>query len=100
MPSDMEFRHMILGTICSGDRAFKQLRCKPFRKRRKVFEIYATSIDYDPSAEVSIQFFKQVQNKMHWVAPAAVKACTGILQRLIAKIFSYCQAGQLYDKCD
>jgi len=31
-------------------------------------EIYATSIDYDPSAESSILFFKQVQNKMHWAA--------------------------------
>lgn len=39
---------------------------------RKVLEIYATSIDYDPSAEASVQFFKQVQNKMHW---AAQKAC-------------------------
>lgn len=35
---------------------------------RKVLEIYATSIDYDPSAEASIEFFKQVQNKMHWAA--------------------------------
>ena len=35
---------------------------------RKVLEIYATSIDYDPNAEDSIQFFKQVQNKMHWAA--------------------------------
>lgn len=35
---------------------------------RKVLEIYATSIDYDPSAEASALFFKQVQNKMHWAA--------------------------------
>ena len=35
---------------------------------RKVLEIYATSIDYDPSAEASIRFFKQIQNKMHWAA--------------------------------
>ncbi len=35
---------------------------------RKVLEIYATSIDYDPRAESSIEFFKQVQNKMHWAA--------------------------------
>lgn len=35
---------------------------------RKVLEIYATSIDYDPHAEASVQFFKQVQNKMHWAA--------------------------------
>ena len=35
---------------------------------RKVLEIYATSIDYDPHAESSVLFFKQVQNKMHWAA--------------------------------
>ena len=35
---------------------------------RKVLKIYATSIDYDPHAESSVLFFKQVQNKMHWVA--------------------------------
>ena len=35
---------------------------------RKVLEIYATSIDYNPNAEESVQFFKQVQNKMHWAA--------------------------------
>ena len=35
---------------------------------RKVLEIYATSIDYDPRSERSVLFFKQVQNKMHWAA--------------------------------
>ena len=35
---------------------------------RKVLEIYATSMDYDPKAESSVLFFKQVQNKMHWAA--------------------------------
>ncbi len=35
---------------------------------RKVLEIYATSIDYDPKAESSVFFFKQMQNKMHWAA--------------------------------
>ena len=35
---------------------------------RKVLEIYATSIDYDPREESSILFFKQVQNKIHWAA--------------------------------
>ena len=29
-------------------------------------EIYATSIDYDPKAEISILFFKKVQNKIHY----------------------------------
>lgn len=31
-------------------------------------DIYATSIDYDPKSEISMQFFKQVRNKMHWAA--------------------------------
>lgn len=35
---------------------------------RKVLDIYATSIDYDPHAEISQEFFKVVQNKMHWAA--------------------------------
>jgi hypothetical protein len=33
---------------------------------RKVLDIYATSIDYDPKAESSMLFFQTVQNKMHW----------------------------------
>lgn len=35
---------------------------------RKVLDIYATSVDYNPSTEVSTLFFKTVQNKMHWAA--------------------------------
>lgn len=35
---------------------------------RKVLDIYATSIDYNPKAESSATFFRQVQNKMHWAA--------------------------------
>ena len=33
---------------------------------RQVLEIYATSIDYDPHAEISVQFFRKVQNKIHY----------------------------------
>lgn len=35
---------------------------------RKVLDIYATSIDYDPKHEASILFFQTIQNKMHWAA--------------------------------
>jgi hypothetical protein len=35
---------------------------------RKVLDIYATSIDYDPKSELSVLFFQTVQNKMHWAA--------------------------------
>ena len=35
---------------------------------QKITDIYATSIDYDPNAEMTRQFFQIVQNKMHWAA--------------------------------
>lgn len=35
---------------------------------RKVLDIYATSIDYDPRLNISKEFFQTVQNKMHWAA--------------------------------
>lgn len=35
---------------------------------RKILDIYATSVDYDPRAEITQDFFKTVQNKMHWAA--------------------------------
>ena len=35
---------------------------------RKVLDIYATSIDYNPKSEISINFFKTVQNKMYYAA--------------------------------
>lgn len=56
-----------------GGGYFKELleRIRDIRASEKVFyrqvlEIYATSVDYDPKAEVSIQFFKKVQNKIHY----------------------------------
>ncbi len=33
---------------------------------RQVLDLYATSVDYDPKCAVSLQFFKQVQNKLHY----------------------------------
>ncbi len=35
---------------------------------RKVLEIYATSIDYNPNSETTKLFFQTVQNKLHWAA--------------------------------
>ncbi len=56
-----------------GGGYFKELleRIRDIRASEKVFyrqvlEIYATSIDYDPKAEVSVLFFKRVQNKIHY----------------------------------
>ena len=35
---------------------------------RQVLDIYATSVDYNPRSEASIEFFKIVQNKLHYAA--------------------------------
>lgn len=35
---------------------------------RQVLDLYATSVDYDPKSDESIQFFKIVQNKLHFAA--------------------------------
>ena len=35
---------------------------------RQVLDLYATSVDYDPKSDASIQFFKIVQNKLHFAA--------------------------------
>ncbi len=58
-----------------GGRYFEELlaRIRDIRSSekmfwRKVLEIYATSIDYNPQADTSQQFFATVQNKMHWAA--------------------------------
>jgi hypothetical protein len=56
-----------------GGRYWKELlqRIRDIRASEKVFyrqvlDIYATSIDYDHKAEVSVEFFKKVQNKIHF----------------------------------
>ena len=35
---------------------------------RQVLDLYATSVDYDPKSDESIQFFKIIQNKLHYAA--------------------------------
>lgn len=43
---------------------------------RKVLDIYATSIDYDPKAAQSVMVFKTIQNKMHWASHGETAAET------------------------
>ena len=64
-----------------GGGYFKELldRIRDIRASEKVFyrqilEIYATSVDYNPHAEVSIQFFKKVQNKIHYAVSGETAA--------------------------
>lgn len=47
-------------------RRIQGIRTAERRFYQKITDIYATSIDYDPTQEVSIRFFKTVQNKVHW----------------------------------
>lgn len=47
-------------------RRIQDIRTSEKRFYQKITDIYATSVDYDPTQELSIQFFKTVQNKMHW----------------------------------
>lgn len=47
-------------------RRIQDIRTSERRFYQKITDIYATSVDYDPTLETSILFFKTVQNKMHW----------------------------------
>ena len=47
-------------------RRIQDIRTSERRFYQKITDIYATSIDYDPTLDISINFFKTVQNKMHW----------------------------------
>lgn len=46
----------------------RDIRSSERRFYQKVLDIYATSIDYSPDAEITQKFFATVQNKMHWAA--------------------------------
>ena len=60
------------GTILTKDYFEKQLevireiRLSERRFYQKITDIYSSALDYDPSAKTSIDFFKKVQNKLHW----------------------------------
>lgn len=47
-------------------RRIQDIRTSERRFYQKITDIYATSIDYDPTLDIGIEFFKTVQNKMHW----------------------------------
>ena len=48
------------------ERRIQDIRTSEKRFYRKITDIYALSVDYDPTLDISINFFKTVQNKMHW----------------------------------
>jgi len=60
------------GTILTEDyfekqlEAIREIRVSERRFYQKVTDIYSTALDYDPSAKITQDFFKKVQNKLHW----------------------------------
>lgn len=44
----------------------REIRASERRFYQQITDIYATSIDYDPKAEITQRFYKTVQNKLHW----------------------------------
>ena len=60
------------GTVLTEDyfekqlEAIREIRVSERRFYQKVTDIYATALDYDPSAKITQDFFKKVQNKLHW----------------------------------
>ena len=47
-------------------RRIQDIRTSERRFYQKITDIYTTSVDYDPTLEMSVLFFQTVQNKMHW----------------------------------
>ena len=47
-------------------RRIQEIRTSERRFYQKIADIYSTSVDYDPTSEISLTFFKTVQNKLHW----------------------------------
>jgi hypothetical protein len=55
-------------------RRISDIRTSEKRFYRKITDIYATSVDYDPTDEKSILFFKTVQNKVHYAITGSTAA--------------------------
>ncbi|MDP4010199.1 MAG: virulence RhuM family protein [Candidatus Shapirobacteria bacterium] len=55
-------------------RRITDIRTSEKRFYRKITDIYATSVDYDPTDEISILFFKTVQNKVHYAITGSTAA--------------------------
>lgn len=62
----------------------KDIRSSEKMIYRQVLDLYATSIDYDPKSDTSLEFFKIVQNKLHYAAHGHT-AAEIIYQRANAK---------------
>lgn len=48
------------------EKRIQDIRTSEKRFYRKITDIYSTSVDYDPTLDISTNFFKTIQNKLHW----------------------------------
>ncbi|MDR1164809.1 MAG: virulence RhuM family protein [Deltaproteobacteria bacterium] len=55
-------------------RRVQDIRTSERRFYQKITDIYATSVDYDPTTDQSVDFFKTVQNKLHWAVTGMTAA--------------------------
>src|SRR3989338_8811833 len=56
------------------ERTITDIRTSEKRFYRKITDIYATSVDYDPTSDQSLLFFKTVQNKVHYAITGSTAA--------------------------
>ena len=56
--SEDYFEHLLAET--------REIRLSERRFYQKITDIYATSLDYDPNAPTTVEFFAKVQNKLHY----------------------------------
>ena len=54
----------------------REIRASERRFYQKITDIYALSIDYDPKAPITREFFATVQNKLHWAITGKTAAET------------------------
>ncbi|MEE9373056.1 MAG: RhuM family protein [Saprospiraceae bacterium] len=47
------------------EKRIQGIRTSKKRFNKKIIDIYGTSVDYDPTLEIIIGFFKTIQNKLH-----------------------------------
>ena len=79
------------GTILTKDyfdkllEKIREIRLSERRFYQKVTDIYATSIDYDKDAKITYDFFKKVQNKMHYAVHGNTAAEIIYIEQMLLK---------------
>ena len=53
---------------------------------QQIKDIYATSIDYDPSDEMTLAFYKEIQNKLLWAVSVTMPKFTSQILLLFSKV--------------